>query len=151
MSAAARKLADAIPSFRFVVSVNDAPYGVFTECTLPIVEWDIQKIKEGGLNTSVHQLLGRRKETTMTLKNGIGTGKFVNWYIDTMNGKFEGGKNLRRKVTITLKDSLKNDVVTWHIENAFPTKWTGPQLKTSENSVAIQSLVLACGEITVTL
>ena len=38
---------------------------------------------------------------------------------------------------------------TWNISNAFPIKWTGPQLKTSENSIAIQSLELAGGEITI--
>ncbi|MFQ5420692.1 MAG: phage tail protein [Anaerolineae bacterium] len=145
-----RAITNAPPAFRFIVTVNGAPYGVFTECSLPVVEWDIKKVYEGGLNTRVHYLLGRRKEATMTLKNGVGTSLLVNWYLATMNGAFNiPGMELRRTITVILLNALKIPVMTWNIEDAFPSKWSGPQLKTSENSVAIQTLVLACGEITI--
>ncbi len=138
---------NASPAFRFVVQVNGSPYGVFTECTLPSIEWETQPIKEGGLNTRVHHLLGRRKETKITLKNGVGSSDFVNWYLSTMGGDFG---NLRRKITIELLNQKKNPVMTWHIEGALPVKWSGPQLKTDDTSIAIQSLELMCGEISVT-
>jgi len=151
LSSISRVITNAAPAFRFVVMVNDAPYGVFTECDLPVVEWETQPIKEGGLNTRVHHLLGRRKETKLTLKNGVGTSAFIDWYLSTMAGVFDGsGGGLRRSVTVILLNSLKDPVMTWHIEEALPTKWSGPQLKTSENSVAVQSLELTCGEITIT-
>ncbi|MBE2222323.1 MAG: phage tail protein [Anaerolineae bacterium] len=146
-----RIFTNAAPTFRFVVMVNGAPYGVFTECDLPVVEWDLTPVREGGLNTRVHQLLGRRKEARLTLKNGVGTSAFIAWYLSTMAGVFDTqGAGLRRSVTVILLNSLKIPVMTWHIENAMPVKWSGPQLKTSENSVAIQSLELICGEITIT-
>jgi len=145
-----RVLTNAAPTFRFIVLVNGAPYGIFTECDLPVVEWETQPIKEGGLNTRVHHLLGRRKETKLTLKNGVGTSAFIAWYLTAMAGVFDiPGLGLRRSVTVILLNSLKIPVMTWHIENAMPTKWAGPQLKTSENSVAVQTLELVCGEITI--
>ncbi len=144
-----RILTNAAPTFRFIVLVNAAPYGVFTECDLPVVEWETQVIKEGGLNSRVHTLFGRRKETKLTLKNGVGTSAFIAWYLMAMEGIYDiPGLGLRRSVTVLLLNSLKIPVMTWHISNALPTKWSGPQLKTSENSVAVQSLELACGEIT---
>lgn len=150
LSRLGRLFTNAAPAFRFVVMVNGAPYGVFTECDLPVVEWDLVPIREGGLNTRVHQLLGRRKEAKLTLKNGVGTSAFIAWYISTMAGIFDvPGLGLRRSVTVVLLNSLKIPVMTWHIENAMPVKWSGPQLKTSENSVAVQSLELICGEITI--
>lgn len=150
LSMISRILTNAAPTFRFVVLVNEAPYGVFTECDLPVVEWETQVIKEGGLNSHVHHLLGRRKETKITLKNGVGTSAFISWYLMTMAGVFDlPGMGLRRSVTVILLNSLKIPVMTWYIENAMPTKWSGPQLKTSENSVAVQSLELSCGEITI--
>jgi phage tail-like protein len=150
LSRLSRVITNAAPTFRFVVMVNGAPYGVFSECDLPVVEWETQPIKEGGLNTRVHHLLGRRKETKLTLKNGVGTSAFIAWYLATMAGIFDApGAGLRRSVTVILLNSLKVPVMTWHIEEALPTKWSGPQLKTSENSVAIQSLELSCGEITI--
>jgi hypothetical protein len=45
-------------------------------------------------------------------------------------------------------DSLLEPVMTWHIENACPTKLTGPQLKSDANALAIVSFDLLCGEIT---
>jgi hypothetical protein len=36
-----------------------------------------------------------------------------------------------------------------NIEQAYPVKWTGPTLKTDDNTVAIQTIELACGEITI--
>jgi len=144
-----RLITNSSPSFRFVVTVNGAPYGVFTECELPIIEWETEPIKEGGLNTYTHQLLGRRKQATMTLKNGVGTSALITWYIATMEGAFTTpGLGLRRTVTIVLLNSLKIPVMTWNIEDAMPIKWSGPQLKTGENSVAIQTLQFVCGEIT---
>lgn len=145
-----RTTTNSSPSFRFIVTVNGAPYGVFTDCDLPVIEWELDEVKEGGLNIYTHQLLGRRKTARFTLKNGVGTSLLIGWYIATMNETFTvPGMGLRRTVTILLLNSLKIPVMTWNVSNAFPVKWTGPQLKTSENSIAIQSLELACGEITV--
>ncbi len=145
-----RVLTNAQPTFRFIVLVNGAPYGVFTECDLPVVGWETQTIKEGGLNSRVHQLLGRRKESSMTFKNGVGTSAFIAWYLLVMNGVFNiPALKLRRAVTVILLNPLKIPVMTWHVSNAMPTEWSGPQLKTSDNSVAIQTLKLICGDVTI--
>lgn len=138
----------AYATFRFVVDVGGDKQGVFTECTLPAIEREVEEVKEGGLNTFVHQLPGRRKGARLTLKNGVGTSSLLDWYMKTLDptaGKFE-----RRAVSVTLLNAYdKKAIMNWHIESAYPVKWTGPQLKTSDNSIAIQTLELACGEITV--
>jgi len=133
-------------AFRFLVAIDGQTIGAFTECTLPTVEWQVEEIKEGGVNTSIHQLPGPRKRTTVTLKNGVGFAEeMMDWYLKAMSEKFQ-----RRKVTITLLGPSYETFMEWHIENAFPVKWSGPQLKTDTNTVAIQSLELACGEVTIT-
>ena len=135
----------AIPAFRFVVVVDGIPVGVFTECALPSVEWDVEEVKEGGLNSYIHQLPGRRKSAKITLKNGVGVNKILLlWVTQNLSGNFS-----RRKVTITLLNSLFMPMMVLDIANAYPIKWSGPQLKTDDNTVAIQTLELACGEITV--
>lgn len=133
------------PAFRFIVNVDGIPVGAFTECTLPALDWEVEPVKEGGLNTYVHQLPGRRKTATITLKNGVGLAKtMLLWYSRNLSEKFS-----RHNVTITLLNSLFIPMMVLNIQDAYPIKWTGPQLKTSDNTVAIQSLELACGEITV--
>ncbi|MFQ5421520.1 MAG: phage tail protein [Anaerolineae bacterium] len=132
------------PAFRFVVDVDGEAQAAFTDCTLPAIEWEIEEIKEGGLNTFTHQLPGRRKGTKVTLKNGVGSSSLIDWYVDTMSESFQ-----RKPLTITLLNSQLETVMTWHVADAYPVKWTGPSLKSSDNSIAIQTLELACGEVSV--
>ena len=132
------------PAFRFIVEIAGAKLGAFTECSVPVIEWEIEQIKEGGLNTFTHQLPGRRKGGKITLKNGVGSSTLFDWYRKTMSETFE-----RKKITVSLLDYKMETIISWDLDGAYPCKWTGPQLKSSENSVAIQSLELACGEVTV--
>lgn len=132
-------------SFRFIVAVDYRPLGAFTQCTLPTIEWDVEPVKEGGQNTFVHQLRGSRKEATLSLQNGIGLiSDMMAWYIGTMREDFS-----RREVTITVLNSLFTPLMVWQIEDAFPVRWSIPQLQTDSNTVALQTLELACGEITI--
>lgn len=132
-------------AFRFVVAVDGIPVGAFTECELPSLELEVEEIKEGGLNTQVHQLPGRRKAARLVLKNGVGVvSHLLPWYIKSMEEQFS-----RRTVTITLFSALFVPVMVWHVEDAYPIKWSSPSLKSDDNSIAIQSLELACGAISV--
>ena len=131
-------------AFRFVVEIGNQRVAAFTECVLPAIEWEVEEIKEGGLNSYTHQLPGRRKAAKITFKNGVGKSELLDWYLSTMSGNFE-----RKPVTLILLDATKAPVMTWKIEDAFPSKWSGPDLKADSSTVAIQSLELAGGEITV--
>lgn len=131
-------------AFRFVVQIDGINQGAFTECTLPAIEWEIQEVKVGGLNTTVPQLPGRRKAAKLTLKNGIGSGELLQWCLETMSETFT-----RRAITVKLYNVKHEPLLSWHIADAYPVKWTAPQFKTDANAVAIQTLELACGEITV--
>ena len=130
-------------AFRFVVSFDGQGQAAFTECTLPVVEWDIQRLKEGGTNNFIHQLIGQRKPAKVSLKNGVGKSALMDWYLETM-----GGTISRKTVTITLLNSEKQAVMVWNINDAFPAKWSGPQMKSDSKTLAIQTLELACGEVT---
>jgi phage tail-like protein len=134
-------------SFRFVVYIDQQAQAAFTECTLPAIEWEIEEIKEGGLNTFTHQLRGRRKAAKITLKKGVGKSDLLKWYLETLGGTFT-----RKPVTVELME-LQNEspkvLMTWTITAAFPSKWSGPDLKSDANTVAIQSFELVGGEITV--
>lgn len=128
---------------RFVVLVDNLPIGAFTECSLPTLELEVEEVKEGGLNTYVHQLPGRKRASRLTLKNGVGVAAgLMNWYIECMNEEIE-----RRRVTVILLNNFFAPVMAWHIENCYPIKWTGPQLQSDSNTVAVQTLELACGAI----
>jgi len=140
-----RMLLSITAAFRFVVAIDNVPIGAFTECTLPVLEWEVEEVKEGGLNTYIHQLPGRRKSAKLTLKNGVGVTRYlILWFTQNLQESFK-----RRRVTITLLNPLLVPMMVLNIEQAYPVKWTGPQLKTDDNTIAIQTIELACGEITI--
>jgi phage tail-like protein len=132
------------PAFRFVVQIGNEAVAAFTECSLPAIEWEVEEVKEGGLNTYVHQLPGYRKSGRISLKNGVAKSDLVTWYIEAMQENF-----MRRSITVTLLDSKKEAVLSWHISGAYPVKWGSPQLSSDSNTIAIQTLEFAFGDITV--
>ncbi len=140
------QIPDPHSTFRFLVEIDGVDQAVFTECKLPDIEWETQEIKEGGLNTYTHLLPGRRKAHKVSLKNGLAKGALMDWYKTQMGGSFE---NQRKSVSITLLDVTHQPVVRWNMKNALPIKWSGPDLKTADNAVAIQTLELVCNEVTI--
>ncbi|MDX1616127.1 MAG: phage tail protein [Candidatus Promineifilaceae bacterium] len=136
---------DAFPGHRFSVEIEGQVQAIFLECTVPTVEYEVEPIKEGGLNTHVHYLPGRRKEFQITLKKGLGTASLMDWYIDMMSEIF-----VPKKVEIHLHDSTGDKIVTWRLDKALPIKWAGPSLKTSDSAIATESLDFKGEELTVT-
>jgi phage tail-like protein len=134
----------AYPAFRFLVSVDQKPQAAFTECDLPTIELEIEEIKEGGMNVYTHQLPGRRKAVRISLKNGIGKSSLLEWYFDVLGGTIK-----RRNVSISLLDEQQKTVINWNMADAFPYKWSGSQLRSSDNAIAIQTLELVCSEVTI--
>ncbi len=130
-------------AFRFLVSVDGENQAAFTECALPTIEWEVEQLKEGGLNTFVHQLPGQRKPATLSLKNGVGKSALLDWYLECM-----AGTPSRKSVTVTLLNVAREPVMVWSVDGAFPTRWEGPQLQSDARTIAIQTLELACGEVT---
>ena len=137
--------ASSVPVFRFLVKTAGESLGVFTECTLPVIEWELEEVKEGGQNSYVHQLPGRRKSARLTLKNGVGKSALMNWFWQMLSGEIE-----RKALTIQLLETQDTSsvVMTLHIEQAYPVKWSGPTLKSDDNSIAIQTVEFVCGVIT---
>lgn len=144
-----------LTDFRFVLEFdNGNRLGAFTECVLPTIQWETQKIVEGGVNHFVHQLPTHRQEATITLKRGIGLGQeLFSWYAPAL---VADGQLIKKNVTIHLLAGKRNGInsdypsaISWTVTQAFPIKWTGPSLKAEGNAIAIESLELACNEISV--
>jgi phage tail-like protein len=134
----------AYPAFRFLISVDKQAQAAFTECDLPSIELEVEEIKEGGQNSYPHQLPGRRKAARVSLKNGVGKCALLDWYFTILNGQIK-----RKSVSIALLDETQQPVMIWDLEGAYPFKWSGSQLRSSDNSIAIQTLELACTEVTI--
>ncbi len=139
------KRKDPYTSFRFRLELDSILVASFTEVTGLQSEIVLEPYEEGGLNNFVYQLPTRTKHQNITLKRGFTDNKELwEWHQDVVNGKFK-----RKSGSIILLDEVKEgeeigrDKWRWNIIEAFPVKWTGPDFKADNNSVAFETIELA--------
>jgi phage tail-like protein len=131
--------ADPYQVFNFLVEIEGILAGGFSECTGLQVETEFLDYREGGLNEYVHRFAGPTKYPPLILKHGLTQidGLWA-WHQDVIQGKIE-----RRNGTIYLLDKMHIPVMWWDFKEAFPVKWTGPDLRAESGSVAIESVELS--------
>jgi phage tail-like protein len=131
---------DPIPSFRFRIELDGIIEAGFTECKGLGMKWKVFQYKEGGVNEYVHQLPERVEYSKITLKRGIALSSAL-W--DWCQQGILDGQVKRRNVSIILFDKVGDEVrevKRWNLRDAFPIKWSGPDLKADSKNVAIETL-----------
>jgi phage tail-like protein len=72
------------------------------------------------------------------LKRGIVDRAFHDWVWDIVEGTI-----FRRSGSIVVLDERGADpVAEWRFRDAFPVKWSGPDLNASQSSVAVETVEL---------
>ncbi|RZN35496.1 MAG: phage tail protein [Methanophagales archaeon ANME-1-THS] len=126
-------------SFRFLVEIQGLIVGGFSEVSGLQAETEIEEIREGGVNEYVHKLPKITKYPTITLKRGLTDSDVLwRWHQEVVSGKIT-----RKSGFIILLDSEGNETWRWHFIDAYPVKWTGPDLKADSTTVAVETLELA--------
>jgi phage tail-like protein len=128
---------DPVAELRFTVLLRqpDLPIGRFMECTGISVEVETKEYMEGGSNDFVHKLPTRVKYPNVVLKRGVTHEEaLLKWFFESRYTP------VRREMTITLHGPGGKDVRSWVFTNAYPVKWTGPNLNANSNSVASEQL-----------
>jgi len=138
---------EAYPAYRFAVQIEGVTEAIFTECTLPSLEIEVQEQLEGGYNDGTHLLPGRVRKGTVTLKRGLTRqSALLGWYSAVLQGQITPS---RRQVSVLLLDSVGATVMRWDFAGAYPTKWTGPALNSGGRELAIETLELAFESVAV--
>ncbi len=99
------------------------------------------ELREGSdPEATARKMPGLHKFNNITLKRGIvsGDNEFFQWFNTVRMNAAE-----RRDVVINLLNENHEPIVAWKIRNAFPCKYSGPDLKADGNDVAIETLELA--------
>lgn len=129
---------DPFVAFRFQVRIDDLSVAGFSECTGLQLETEVQDYSEGGVNTHLLKFPTRTKQVNLVLKRGIVDREMWNWYWDLTQGVVK-----RRTVSVVVHDpSGATDVMSWEFQEAFPSKWTGPELNATQNNVAVETVEL---------
>ncbi len=125
-------------SCQFHVEIDGIAEATFRECSGLEAQTEVMDYEEGGVNDHVHKLPGRTKFTNVSLKRGVTDSNALwEWYEKVIQGRIE-----RKNISIILFDARSTEVKRWNFERAYPTKWSGPGLKSEENAVAIESMEL---------
>jgi phage tail-like protein len=136
---------DPYVAYRFLVELGSDIAASFSECTGLAAETEVEEYQEGGLNDVRHRLPKTTKWSNLTLRHGLTDSKALwEWYRARAQGDFKSAKGKRRSIAVILWDARREDQVwRWDFEEAYPVKWTGPELKGDSNTVAIETLEIA--------
>jgi phage tail-like protein len=136
-----------LPKFYFSVQLGDDTTVSFQEVDGLDSETQIIEYRHG--NSPVFyptKMPGLGKVSNVTMRKGIfvNDSKFWDWY-----NEIKMNTIARRTVIISLLDETGTPKRTWTLNNAWPTKITGTDLKSEGNEVAIESIEVAYETLTV--
>jgi phage tail-like protein len=136
-----------LPKFYFSVQLGDDKDVTFQEVDGLDSETQIIEYRHG--NSPVFYPLkmpGLGRVGNVTMRKGIfvGDNKFWTWYNEIKLNTIK-----RRTVVISLLDETGQAKRTWTLNNAWPTKITGTDLKSEGNEVAVESIEIAYQTLTV--
>ena len=139
MAEYAREL-DPYLSFRFTVNISNHTVGGFSEVTGLQVEIDAHEYREGGVNEYMHKFAGpARYPSNLVLKHGMFDSDVLwEWQRQVVQGNVE-----RSDLTIVLLDSTGQPAWKWDVKQAYPVRWSGPDMRASTAEVAVETLELA--------
>lgn len=129
-----------LPKFYFSVNLGDETLG-FQEVSGLETETQVIEYRHGDSPVFYPiKMPGLGRVGNVVLRKGVFAkdGNFWAWYSEIRLNTIK-----RRTVVINLLDEAGAPRMVWTLRNAWPTKLTGPDLKSDSNEVAIESLELA--------
>ena len=126
----------------FEISVG-AVTGYFTEVSglgseTEVVEHKI--MSKGAKEPIIRKIPGRLKWGDITLKRGITKNMdFYNWRKQVEQGKVDAA---RLDGTIIMYDQTMTPIAEWSFTKGWPSKISGPSLKSDDNSIGVEEVVI---------
>ncbi len=143
-----------IPKFHFQVEWGDGFRIGFTEVSGLDFETEVIEYREGS-NKKYNKTKqpGLTKYSNVTLKRGTFQGDFDFFTEWQKTYLFQEGNDtgslFRRPVTIKLLNESHEPIMTWILENAWPSKVQSTDLKADANEVAIETMELVHEGLTI--
>ena len=129
---------DPFLTFNFLVEIDGILAGGFTDVSGMDLTTEVDSIREGGLNDFVHKLPKWTTQSDLVLKKGITDKDLLwDWYFKVVSGNVQ-----RKNFSVILLDVQRKPVMWWDFADAYPIKWSGPELDASRGTVASESLTL---------
>ena len=118
----------------------------FTEVGGLAMEAATEEVPEGGENRFVQKYPVRAKYPELVLKRGLVPRSPV---FEWIREAIQDFRITPRNVDVKLLNDEHQPLVTWHLVNAYATKWAVADLNASANAVAVETLQLFYQRFTV--
>jgi phage tail-like protein len=133
---------DPLVGFHYAIEVQGVVTGYFTECSGVGSEHEIieHKIVDEKGRESIQKIPGRLKWQDITLKRGITDNMDIwDWRDQVVQGKVN---DARRNGSVIMFNQGLEEVARWNFENAWPSKVSGPSMKSDTNEFGVEELVI---------
>lgn len=135
------------PSFYFRLSfsgISGDKDAAFQEASGIATDMETEEVMCGGENRFKYKLPGSIKFGNLVLKRGLVPvdSSLAKWCNDTLTN----GLNTTittQTITVELLDEEGNTLVSWDFVNAYPVKWNVSDLKSMENTYAVETVEFA--------
>ena len=126
--------------YRFRLEMDGIDQAGFSEVSGFDASIDVVEYRDGDSPvTTAMKMPGLTKYGNVTLKWGVSDSmSLYEWIQSVSEGTIE-----RKTVTITVLDDVGDAKTSWHLINAWPTKYTAPDFNSTASEVALESLELA--------
>jgi phage tail-like protein len=109
----------------------------FTEVAGLAMELGTEEIAEGGENRFLQKYPVRSKYPDLVLKRGLlVSSEIITWIRDCI----EDFKITPKNIDVKLLNDDHEPMLTWHLVNAYPTKWSVSDLNATNNAIVVESL-----------
>lgn len=130
-----------LPKFYFSVDFGDGLTAPFQEVSGLETETQVIEYRAGNSPIfSTIKMPGLAKVGNVTMRKGIFTQESALW---TWFSQVSMNTIQRRTVVVSLLDETGAPKMVWTLNNAWPTKLTGTDLKSEGNEVAVESIEIA--------
>lgn len=134
---------DPYKNYRFLLEIDGITQAGFTECTGLGSDVEVVEYREGGDAATVRKLPGKVSYPDLVLKWGLTDSReLYDWHFMALNGEID-----RKNGSIVVLDDVGEEAVRWNFEQAWPSKWKGPDANSTGSEVAIEELTVSCERV----
>ena len=133
---------DPLVGFAFAIEVSGKVSGFFTECSGLGSETEVveHKIISESQVEMVRKIPGRLKWGDITLKRGVTANMdFWTWRKEVEDGKVASA---RANGSIVMFSQEGTEIARWNFTAGWPSKISGPNVKSDDNTVALEELTI---------
>ena len=123
--------------FKFIVEIDGVAQSSFHEVCLPDVTTNVIVYREGSEASMERKMPGLTEYNNLILRSSITESmELYDWYKTVLDGKIS---DARRNMSVVLLDDEGQEFVRWDFAEAWPCRYTPPDLDSMDNSVALET------------